>query len=422
MTPIATVEEFLAITNNLAGRYVLVADIDFEGATIEPIGGSSAAFTGELYGQGRRVLGFKVASDDRYAGLFGKIAGGRVSGVAAEGAVTGSYDNNSATDVGVGGFVGKIDSKSLVEGCSFDGEVANETTCNAGGFVGYTTDSPVILRCRAWGRVDNYSDKSGTGGFVGNHGGGSITDCCALMECTATDNGDASAGGFAGLVVAGARIATSWCSGCVDSRGGYVGAFVGKANTGLVTNSYYDTSANYGMEAIGKNSGGSNPYVGITPIVLDEKYNATSYPSFDFTNTWSIAEGVDEPRLVPLTAFTDFLDGCYLPLNTKPDADVNGIPAGARYVFGIAPALGPVDLDEPLIDIGFGLNGKPYVKLPTLVNTEGATVMVLATEDLTDWSRAAEYPVYPATGICLPNLDPVPDRMFFKYRITLGNE
>ena len=420
MTPIATVEDFLAITNDLAGSYVLVADIDFEGATIEPVGNSSAAFTGELYGQGHRILGFEVASDDRYAGLFGKIAGGRVSCVAVEGVVDGSYDNESATDVGVGGFAGKIDSKSLVEGCSFDGEVANETTCNAGGFVGYTTDSPVILRCRAWGSVGNSSGKSGTGGFVGNHSGGSVTDCCALMECSATDNGDASAGGFAGLV-ASARIATSWCSGCVDSRGGYVGAFVGKANTGLVTDSYYDISANNGMGAVGKNSGGSTTYTGITPIVPEEKYNAASYPSFDFTNTWSIAEGVDEPRLVPSTGFTTFLDDCYLPLVTKPDADVNGIPAAARYVFGIDPQTGPAELAEPLIDIGLGADGKPYVKLPALANTEGATVTVLATEDLSDWSKAARYPVNPATGICVPDLDPVPPRLFFKWSITIDN-
>jgi len=160
------------------------------------------------------------------------------------------------------------------------------------------------------------------------------------------------------------------------------------------------------MEAVGKSSGGSAPYTGIMPIDSAEKYNAASYPSFDFTNTWSIAEGMDEPRLVPLTVFTDFLDGCNLPLGTKPDAVVNGISAGARYVFGIAPALGLADLAEPLIDIGFGVNGKPGVKLPPLVNTEGATVTVLATEDLTDWTHAAEYPVDPTTGICLPFLLP----------------
>ena len=175
------------------------------------------------------------------------------------------------------------------------------------------------------------------------------------------------------------------------------------------------------MGAVGKNSGGSTTYTGITPIVPEEKYNAASYPSFDFTNTWSIAEGVEEPRLVPMTAFTDFLDDCCLSLNTEPGADVNGIPAGARYVFGIDPALGPADLAEPLIDIGFDTNGKPCVKLPDLVNTEGATVTVLATEDLNDWSGAAEYSVDP-TGICLPDLDPVPPHMFFKWSVDVMDE
>ena len=126
-----------------------------------------------------------------------------------------------------------------------------------------------------------------------------------------------------------------------------------------------------------------------------------------------------KPRLVPLTVFTDFLDDCYLPLNTKPDADVNGISAGARYVFGIDPAIGPADLAEPLIDIGFDTSGKPYVKLPAQANTKGATVTVLATEDLADWTHAAEYPVDPATGICRPDLDPVPNHLFFKYRIAI---
>ena len=44
---------------------------------------------------------------------------------------------------------------------------------------------------------------------------------------------------------------------------------------------------------------------------------------------------------------------------------------------------------------------------------------VLATEDLSDWTHAAEYRVDPFTGLCLPNLDIVPDQMFFKYKIVL---
>ena len=174
------------------------------------------------------------------------------------------------------------------------------------------------------------------------------------------------------------------------------------------------------MGAVGKNSGGSTTYTGITPIVPEEKYNAASYPSFDFTNTWSIAEGVDEPRLVPLTAFTDFLDECCLSLNTNPYADVNGIPVGARYVFGINPALGPADLAEPLIDIGFDAEGNPSVRIPEPVNTDGATVTVLATEDLSDWSPAKLVPLaYDAwDGTYKPAVVERPPRLFFKWTVS----
>jgi hypothetical protein len=106
----------------------------------------------------------------------------------------------------------------------------------------------------------------------------------------------------------------------------------------------------------------------------------------------------------------------------EPDELVNGIPAGARYVFGIDPQIGPTALSESLIDIKFNVDGKPYVKLPVQANTEGATVTVLATEDLSDWSNAAEYPVDPATGICLPDLDPVPPKMFFKWCLRIAGD
>ena len=93
-----------------------------------------------------------------------------------------------------------------------------------------------------------------------------------------------------------------------------------------------------------------------------------------------------------------------------------------RYVFDIDPEIGPDELAEPLIDIKFDADGKPYVKLPTIVNTEGAAVKVLATEDLADWSHPSVCQVDPATGICAPDFDPVPPKMFFKYSIDIdGN-
>ena len=86
--------------------------------------------------------------------------------------------------------------------------------------------------------------------------------------------------------------------------------------------------------------------------------------------------------------------------------------AVSAYANGPRPFCG----NDPAIT-----DGKPYVKLPTIVNTEGATVTVLATEDLVDWTRATKYQVDPATGICAPDFDPVPPKMFFKYSIDVDD-
>ena len=106
----------------------------------------------------------------------------------------------------------------------------------------------------------------------------------------------------------------------------------------------------------------------------------------------------------------------------KPEDMVEGIPAGVRYVFDIDPSIGPADLTEPLLDIKFDADGKPYVKLPPIVNTEDVTVTVLATEDLRDWTNAVEYPVDPVTGISRPGTDPVPPQMFFRYRMLFEED
>ena len=420
MTPISTAEELLAVTNNLAGSYVLVADIDFDGATIEPIGDDNHAFTGEFYGRNHKISGFSVDTMNRYAGLFGKIAGGRVSGVQAEGDVTGSYEG-SGSDVGVGGFAGKIDSKSLVDGCSFDGWVVNSATYNAGGFVGYTADSPAILRCCVHVSVANGSGQPNTGGFIGNDGGGSIMDCYAEAE---VETGGSYVGGFAGFVASSARIANSWCSGQVDATDTYRGAFVGQANgRGLITESYYDTSANGQMEASGTSSPrGSAAYAGISPLDADDMMDKANFPVFDFTSTWIIAEGDGAPVLRTFfSAYDLWLKDAGIAYEPEPDELVNGIPAGARYVFGIDPQTSPADLAEPLIDIGFDTEGNPSVTIPETVNADGATVTVLTTGDLSDWSHAKLVPMaYDASdGTWKPAVAERPPRLFFKWIVTV---
>ena len=64
MIPISTQEELLAVTNNPSGSYVLTADIDFVGETIEPIGDYRNPFKGEFYGQNHKISNFYIDTTD----------------------------------------------------------------------------------------------------------------------------------------------------------------------------------------------------------------------------------------------------------------------------------------------------------------------------------------------------------------------
>ena len=299
-TPISTAEEFQAIgtdATSLAGCYVLVNDIDLSGIDFTPVGNADTPFTGELYGQGHRISGYTLETEERFAGLFGNIAGGRVNGVlAVEGNVSRTGDTNKT--VGVGGFAGQITSKSLVDDCSFFGTVSNTAGGNTGGFVGRTDDMSAILRCCVpEGSVTDESSKPNTGGFVGNHGHGYIVDAYAIVEVT--DNYPTSpsdykiaTGGFAGYVGSAARIANAWCSGQVSSLGSYLGAFVGQThNDCIITNSYYDNTRNSGMLAEGTiGAGSSKDHAGITGIEQESMSYPESFPDFDFVAIWMMDE------------------------------------------------------------------------------------------------------------------------------------
>ena len=269
----------------------------------------------------------------------------------------------------------------------------------------------------------NESGKSYTGGFVGNHGGGFIADSSVQSVVNGEDLYGDNVGGFAGGVSKTARIATSWCYSHVSGSGSYHGAFVGQTSSGLVTGSYYEDTEN-DLKAAGTSSG-SDDYDGITPLGDEDMRRKESFTALDFDDVWKIDEETYPYLRTLFSAYElwlkdvgiiDELESEDMP---KPEDMVEGIPAGVRYVFGIDPSIGPADLAEPLLDITFDANGKPVVKLPAFVNTEGATVTVLATEDLGDWSDENLVPMSyddgdgtwkPAAGVC-------PSRLFFRWKI-----
>ena len=180
------------------------------------------------------------------------------------------------------------------------------------------------------------------------------------------------------------------------------------------------------LKAAGTSSG-SDDYAGITPLGDEEMQRKESFTALDFDDVWKIDEETYPYLRTLFSAYELWLKdvGIIDDMETedmpKPEDMVEGIPAGVRYVFGIDPSIGPADLAEPLIDIKFDADGKPYVKLPELVNTEDAAVNVLATEDISDWSHATVYPVDPATGICAPDFDPIPSQMFFRFCLDIAD-
>ena len=411
-TPIATAEELAAIASG--GVYRLEADIDLGGAAWTPIGAPGAGFTGELYGLDHAISNFIVDATAQGAGLFGSIAGGRVSGVQAFGRV-------SSASSRAGGFAGEIGSRSLVEDCSFVGTVSSSST-QVGGFAGYLADSPSVVGCCAVGTATKTGSGNGyVGGFVGQQAGGFVADSYARVEVDAGSAG--YAGGFAGGA-SGARIDRTYCSGGVwTSSSSCVGAFGGSVAAGVATNSYYDAGAT-DIAAVN-----SAAYAGVDPVASGDMTKQASFPAFRFGETWRIDEGGSTPYLkrfydVTIGLFERWLHRAGLSAGTRPDETVDGIPAAARYLFDIVPPASVDTNGVPAFRILFAPDGSPYLQFAERKNPDvwGSVFTVLASPDAGDWSDPDEYPV-DDDGRCVPDFspDPVPDHLFFRYRIRFGN-
>ncbi|MBO7684738.1 MAG: hypothetical protein J6V72_00045 [Kiritimatiellae bacterium] len=426
-TKIQTAEDLFAVTNNLAGIYALDRDIDLGGATIEPIGNYSTAFTGEFYGRNHRIFNFTVSNKDRYAGLFGNIAGGRVSGVIAEGTVVSASTFSSYNDVGVGGFAGKIQNNSLVDGCSFQGAVTNTTTYNLGGFVGMTANSPVILRCCVLNAtVANTSGQSDTGGFIGYHTGGYIMDCYAIADVS----GKNYLGGFLGCR-GGGKITTSYCSGTVQTSGTTsIGAFAGSANSGDVTQSYYETNKTTRLAVNGA------AYVGVTGLSSAAMKSSASF-DFDFDRTWLIDEGMSTPYLqtfiVVKRGFDVWTEQSGYPEGTEPGDVIDGIPAGVRYVFNIPADATNINAlpGEQFFHVTMDAYGNPCVKFRAKRDPyEGVepNITIYAVLDLSDcisddpaeWRNLVPMRYDVLSDTWHPADGSHPPKMFFKWRVNVN--
>ena len=393
---ISTAEELSAIADDLYGIYILDRDINMRGATWKPVGDYNKPFSGEFYGNNHRIRNFVVdgVAGEREGGFFGCVAG-RVKGLRLKGTIS---STNSTYSSCAGGFAGYVLKGSLIEDCSFEGDVTGHNE-SVGGFVGNIDGPSLVAGCCATGAVRKITvpngGNRGTGGFVGNVGSGydypRVTDCYSL--CSVDSDASWKVGGFVGYFnTAYGQIYTSYCSGSVTNTVAYRGAFAGEFSShAFVTNSYYNSDVADGRLAVGVNGTGSNARAGITPLSAEEMKHAANFANFDFANTWGIVEGETTPYLLALyvskTGYELWLDENGIGGDPEPEEIGNGIPYGFRYVFDIPMDKGPGDFAPPLFHIAFGADGKPYVKLPEQVNDEGVTIEVLASTDLEDFGK-----------------------------------
>ncbi len=230
---ISTAEQLAAINDNLAGSYVLTADIDLAGAEWTPIGayapsGESAeeqeipaaetAFTGSFDGQGHTISNLVIDRPEAWAqGLFGCIANARVGNFTLEnasvdaqlmasdvvgyaycstvsnvtlvnGRVTAHAGEMSAEGM-YGGIVG-AGMGSMIENCTAQADIAiPDGTANAG-IVGGGLEMTSVVGCAATGTVTAGNDCYGLGGVSGcGFAAEQFTDCTAEnVAITAGDN------------------------------------------------------------------------------------------------------------------------------------------------------------------------------------------------------------------------------------------
>lgn len=301
-------------TGDLAGNYVLGANVSATTNPWVPIGVDGAAFTGTFDGLGHTVDGLTRANTDNAVsgiGLFGRsdgelrnvgvtnvnvagsqnvgglagINGGVIKNSYSTGTVTGSDKDAGAQQVGsIGGLVGRNDG-------NISGSYSSATVTATSGDQGA-------------GGAMNFT-QGGIGGLAGSSQS-PITNSYATGAVTGTSD----VGGLVGFTMG--AISTSYSTGAVtgtNNAGGMVG-FLFEPAVPLLTDTFWDTTTS----GQGASAAGGNASTGLATADMKVQANFTNW---DFTDTWVIREnnsypllrGMLPPLFVMPTAQTKIYDG-----------------------------------------------------------------------------------------------------------------
>ena len=310
------------INSNLTGNYALIASLDASGVSNWiPIGtdgagaitnGDSEAggFKGRFTGLGNTISNLTINMPGvNYVGLFGAAGSGSlISGLNLSGI---NYTANSS----LGGIVGK--SSGSVSDINVSGTLVGSAG-NVGGIVGYAYIGSTIADAHVNASVSGVNN---IGGVVGSFVGISLSDVAAAGSVSASGlyaGGLAGAFGGPGSTLANSystaavsaqragglfgslsngdatTVSNAWSSGLISGlvqSGGIAGAVAGNPT---YSNVYWDTGSTGQAYAHG---GSTSAIAGTAGLTTAQARTQSSYPGFDFANTWYMVDGDTRPFL-----------------------------------------------------------------------------------------------------------------------------
>ncbi|MBR4170230.1 MAG: C10 family peptidase [Kiritimatiellae bacterium] len=352
------------ITNNAAGSSGggcnggTLSDCLIAGNTATTMGGGTYTATAltrctvtnnvaGTYGGGcyKGTLSFCIVTGNR----AGKSGGGTSGAVLTDCTVAG----NTATESG-----GGVESGSATR-CGIVGNTA--TTKNGGGSSGAVLDNCIVVH-----------NESGADG--GGAASGALTNCTIYANKAVDNGGGVYLASLANCIVWGntapqnpavyASSSKPCLSSCLDQT------LTGNHHVGnIVTNPLFVSESDWHLQA-----GSPCINAGTNDLAVGE---------IDFYGNARIAGGTVDMGASEYQPPGGYAAWAALNGLGGPDEVTDGQPNLIRYAFNV-----PRGAFSPFTGISFNAGGKPVVTLLPLVNTDGVTVKVLSTTDLTDWTDA----------------------------------
>ena len=339
--PIYTIEELYNVRNNLAGSYILMADIDLSAATARggdwdfmgngwnPIGSndvySNYAFTGEFDGNGHKITGLRIdvtsvpsGTSTVYLGLFAKV-----TGIVKDLTIIGNINYTCNKDFYVGSIAGLCN--GTIENCVNNADVTGVATTTdvdgfVGGIVGIANVNSVIFNCANTGDVISNcyngtyyacdGDINSAGGIAGNGDKAAIISQCyntGNISAKATSDTKSYYGiAYTAGISKNGKITDCYNTGDISSnRHSSYGTMYAYGIGGTATNCYnvgMVSAANerYGIASAESTNcyylnGTGTSSTGATALTETQMRLQTMFAGFDFNNTWTLNAFANHP-------------------------------------------------------------------------------------------------------------------------------